>query len=39
MYIKNKSGPRTEPSGTPYKTGAKFDLWPLIEAYWFLLDK
>ena len=29
MYIKIKSGPRTEPWGTPYKTEARFDSWPL----------
>ena len=31
MYIKNRSGPRTEPCGTPYKTKARLDSWSLIE--------
>ena len=29
MYIKIKSGPRTEPEGTLYKTETRFDSWPL----------
>ena len=38
MYIKNRSGPRTEPCGTLYKTEARLDSWILIETYCFLLD-
>ena len=39
MYIKNKSGPRIQPCGTPYKIEVIVNSWQLIETYCFLLDK
>ena len=39
IYIKNKSGLKTEPCGIPYKIKARFDSLPLIETYCFMLDK
>ena len=39
IYIKNKRELRTEPWGTPCKTGARFESWPFIKTNCFLSDK
>ena len=35
IYMKDKSGPRTEPYGTPYFIEALLEIWPLIETKLF----
>ena len=39
IYIKNKSGPSTEPWATPYFTEDWLDIWPFIETNCFLLKR
>ena len=39
IYSINRSGPRTEPWGTPEITGRICESTPSILTYWLLLDK
>ena len=38
MYIRKRSGPRTEPCGTPNSVKGLLDFWPLTVTCCFLLD-
>ena len=39
MYIRKKSGPRIDPSGTPAFTGNHSEVWPLSKTLWNLFVK
>ena len=39
MYAKKRIGPRTEPCGTPEKSGIELELVPLVTTDCFLLSK